>query len=40
MASADRAVVWIIALLILAAFLFSGDPDLTDALAKRLSGCG
>jgi hypothetical protein len=37
MDSADRACVWLIFLVVIARFLFGGDPDVTDVIIKHLS---
>jgi len=38
MDSNDTETVWIIGLIIVATFLFGGEPDLTDALIQFLTG--
>jgi hypothetical protein len=35
----DTAFVLVVSLCILAAFLFGGDPDITDAVAHRIMDC-
>lgn len=40
MDTSDRSAVWALALLILAFVLFSGEPDIVDAIRINLMGDG